>query len=202
MKTVLKTLGTLLIIFACILAVRAQDSKPAQPQAGDLDFASKATASNNFELQAASIALAKSQNANIKQYAQMIADDHTAAANELATLVKNKNWQLSSGDDQNYKTMIDQLNNADAANFDRVYTDMMVKSHQEAISLFKDASTGTAITDADLRKFASDKIPAFEKHLGQIKNMQPSDPSIGDMPITPNAPSPASKSKAPKLKLK
>ena len=202
MKTILKTLGMLLAIFTCILAAQAQDSKPAQPQAGDLDFASKATASNNFELQAASIALAKSQNANIKQYAQMIADDHTAAGNELASLVKNKNWQLTSGDDQNYKTMIDQLNNADAANFDRVYTDMMVKSHQDAISLFKDASTGTATTDAELRKFASDKIPAFEKHLGQIKNIKPSDPSIGDMPTTPNAPSPASKNKVPKLKLK
>ncbi|WP_312335943.1 DUF4142 domain-containing protein [Sphingobacterium sp.] len=33
----------------------------------------------------ASIALAKSQNAQSIQYAQMIADDHTAAGNELAT---------------------------------------------------------------------------------------------------------------------
>ncbi|MDR0265718.1 MAG: DUF4142 domain-containing protein [Sphingobacterium sp.] len=33
----------------------------------------------------ASVALAKLQNADSKQYAQMIADDHTAAGNELAT---------------------------------------------------------------------------------------------------------------------
>ena len=202
MKTILKTLGTLLVIFTCILTVQAQDSKPAQPQPGDLDFASKATASNNFELQAASIALAKSQNPNIKQYAQMITDDHTAAGNELSTIVKNKNWQLSTSDDQNYKPMIDQLNNSDTASFDRIYTDLMVKSHQDAISLFKNASTGTAITDADLKKFATDKIPAFEKHLDQLKNMQPSDPSISDMHITPNAPSPAVKNKAPKPTLK
>ena len=202
MKTILKTLGTLLVIFTCILTVQAQDSKPAQPQSGDLDFASKAMASNNFELQTASIALAKSQNPNIKQYAQMITDDHTAAGNELSTIVKNKNWQLSTSDDQNYKPMIDQLNNADTASFDRIYTDLMVKSHQDAISLFKNASTGTAITDADLKKFATDKIPAFEKHLDQIKNMQPSDPSVSDLHITPNAPSPAVKKKVLKPTLK
>lgn len=202
MKTILKTLGTLLVIFTCILTVQAQDSKPAQPQSGDLDFASKAMASNNFELQTASIALSKSQNPNIKQYAQMITDDHTAAGNELSTIVKNKNWQLSTSDDQNYKSMIDQLNNADTASFDRIYTDLMVKSHQDAISLFKDASTGTAITDADLKKFATDKIPVFGKHLDQIKNMQPSDPSVSDMHITPNAPSPAVKNKVLKPTLK
>ncbi len=202
MKTILKTLGTLLVIFTCILTVQAQDSKPAQPQSGDLDFASKAMASNNFELQTASIALSKSQNPNIKQYAQMITDDHTAAGNELSTIVKNKNWQLSTSDDQNYKSMIDQLNNADTASFDRIYTDLMIKSHQDAISLFKDASTGTAITDADLKKFATDKIPVFEKHLDQIKNMQPSDPSVSDLHITPNAPSPAVKKKVLKPTLK
>ncbi|GAA0885920.1 hypothetical protein GCM10009120_45190 [Sphingobacterium siyangense subsp. cladoniae] len=202
MKTILKTLGTLLVIFTCILTVQAQDSKPAQPQSGDLDFASKAMASNNFELQTASIALSKSQNPNIKQYAQMITDDHTAAGNELSTIVKNKNWQLSTSDDQNYKSMIDQLNNADTASFDRIYTDLMVKSHQDAISLFKDASTGTAITDADFKKFATDKIPVFEKHLDQIKNMQPSDPSVSDMHIKPNAPSPAVKKKVLKPTLK
>ncbi|WP_336837586.1 DUF4142 domain-containing protein [Sphingobacterium siyangense] len=202
MKTILKTLGTLLVIFTCILTVQAQDSKPAQPQSGDLDFASKAMASNNFELQTASIALSKSQNPNIKQYAQMITDDHTAAGNELSTIVKNKNWQLSTSDDQNYKSMIDQLNNGDTASFDRIYTDLMVKIHQDAISLFKDASTGTAITDADLKKFATDKIPVFEKHLDQIKNMQPSDPSVSDLHITPNAPSPAVKKKVLKPTLK
>lgn len=202
MKIILKTLGILLATLACIIVVQAQDSNPAQPQSGDLDFASKATASNNFELQAASIALAKSQNPTIKQYAQMITDDHTAAGNELSTIVKNKNWQLRTSDDQNYKAMIDQLNKADTANFDRVYTDLMVKSHRDAISLFKDASAGTAITDADLKKFATDKIPAFEKHLDQLKNWQPSDPSISDMPITPNAPSPAIKNKVPKPTLK
>lgn len=132
----------------------------------------------------------------------MIADEHTALGNELSAIVKNKNWQLSTSDDQNYKSMIDQLNNADTASFDRIYTDLMIKSHQDAISLFKDASAGTAITDADLKKFATDKIPAFEKHLDQIKNMQPSDPSIGDMHITPNAPSPAVKNKVPKPTLK
>ena len=199
MKTILKTLSIFAAIVACIMVAQAQPTKPTQSQAGDLDFASKASASNNFELQAATIALAKSQDANIKQYAQMIADDHTAAGNELSTLVKNKNWQLSTMDDQKYKTMIDQLNNADPANFDRIYAEIMAKTHQEAISLFKDASTGTTVTDVDLKKFATDKIPAFEKHLNQIKNVKPAEGHANNMPTSPGIPV---KSKFPKPTLK
>ena len=204
MKIVLRIIGLCIAIMAWSMVIQAQDSIPNQPQPGDIDFASKATASNNFEIQAANIALTKSQDQNIKQYAQMIVDDHTAAGNELATLVKNKNWQLSTPDNQNYSQLIDQLNNADPANFDRTYADLMAKSHQDAITLFKDASTGTATTDADLRKFATDKIPAFQKHLDQIKNMQPADNSIPKDTLKssgPSVPKPV-KSKIPKPGLK
>lgn len=207
MKTILKILGLCAAILTCGMVVRAQDTTNTNAQRGDLDFASKATVANNFELQAANIALAKSQDQNIKQYAQMIVDDHTTAGNELSSLVKNKNWQLSTPDNQDDTKMIDQLNNADAAKFDQLYTDMMAKSHQDAITLFKDASSGTAIADADLRKFASDKIPTFEKHLDQIKNMKPANSTTvpnasttvpKEMPKnTPGLPSP-SKGKLPK----
>lgn len=206
MKTILKTLGLCMAIFAWAMVAKAQDTAATTgAQQGDLDFASKATASNNFELQAANIALSKSQNQNIKQYAQMIVDDHTAAGNELSTLVKNKNWQLNTADDQNYKDMIDKLNNADAATFDSVYTDMMVKSHQDAINLFKDANTGTAITDADLRKFAGDKVPRFEKHLDQIKTIKPTSSTMPNGGTSnssiPGIPTPG-KTKIPKPTLK
>ncbi len=204
MKIVLRIIGLCIAIMAWSMVIQAQDSTQNQTQAGDIDFASKATASNNFEIQAANIALTKSQDQNIKQYAQMIVDDHTAAGNELATLVKNKNWQLSTPDNQNYNQLIDQLNNADPANFDRTYADLMATSHQDAITLFKDASTGTATTDADLRKFATDKIPAFQKHLDQIKNMQPADnntPKDTLKNMGPSVPNPV-KSKIPKPGLK
>lgn len=193
MKIILRIVGLCIAIMTWTMVIYAQDTSQTQAQTGDIDFASKATASNNFEIQAANIALTKSQDQNIKQYAQMIVDDHTAAGNELATLVKNKNWQLSTPDNQNYTELIDQLNNADPANFDRTYVDLMAKSHQDAITLFKDASTGTATTDAELRKFATDKIPAFQKHLDQLKNMQPAEntPEKDTLKNTsPGAPSP------------
>jgi putative membrane protein len=200
MKIVFKIVGLCIAFIAWTVVSHAQDT--TRKQTGDLDFASKATASNNFELQAASIALAKSQDANIKQYAQMINEEHTAAGNELSTLVKSKNWQLSTSDNEKFGAMIDQLNNVDPANFDRVYADIMTKTHEEAIALFKDASTGTATTDVDLRKFAADKIPAFEKHLDQIKNIKPATGSINNMPPRPGTPSPVAKSKVPKPILK
>ncbi|PUV24288.1 DUF4142 domain-containing protein [Sphingobacterium athyrii] len=193
MKIILRIVGLCIAIMTWTMVIYAQDTSQTQAQTGDIDFASKATASNNFEIQAANIALTKSQDQNIKQYAQMIVDDHTAAGNELATLVKNKNWQLSTPDNQNYTQLIDQLNNADPANFDRTYVDLMAKSHQDAITLFKDASTGTATTDAELRKFATDKIPAFQKHLDQLKTMQPAaDTTTKDTlkNTSPGAPSP------------
>ena len=204
MKIILKTIGLCIVFLTLSMSIQAQDTTDTPPKSGDLEFANKATASNNFELQAANIALSKSQDQNIKQYAQMIVDDHTTVGNELATLLKNKNWQLSSVNNQNHSQMIDQLNNADPANFDRIYADMMVKSHQDAITLFKEASNGTATSDVDLRQFAAAKIPAFEKHLEQIKNMQPSNnntmPNVA--PTNPGLPAPTAKNKIPKPTLK
>ena len=204
MKIILRIVGLCIAIMVWNTVVNAQDTSPQQAQSGDIDFASKATASNNFEIQAANIALVKSQDQNIKQYAQMIVDDHTAVGNELATLVKNKNWQLSTPDNQNYPQLVDQLNNADPANFDRTFADMMAQSHQDAITLFKDASTGTATTDPELRKFATDKIPAFQKHLDQLKNMQPADNTAPKDTLKNSNPSPLTptKSKIPKPSLK
>ena len=204
MKTILRFLGLFIAILTFSTVLHAQDTTSTNTQQGDLDFASKATVANNFELQAANIALAKSQNQSIKQYAQMIVDDHTTVGNELSSMVKNKNWQLSTPDNQNYTKMIDDLNNADPANFDRIYADMMVKSHQEAITLYKDASGGTATSDADLRKFASDKVSSFEKHLDQIKNVGTTDTTVPAGKSNSKIPGPSSpvKGKTPKPTLK
>lgn len=182
MKTILKTLSLCLAYVLVAFQVQAQDSTAVQPQRGDLDFAAKAMASNAFEIQAANIALQKSQNETIKHYAQMMVSDHTAAGEQLTALVQQKNWELGKADDQKYEQMIQQLNDADAASFDQLYADLMAQTHTEAIELFKQAAEGNATTDNELKQFANEKIPGFQSHLDQIKTFKPTKMStdIGD----------------------
>src|SRR3954447_10075822 len=49
------------------------------------DFATKAGAAGMFEIQSSQLALSKSQNADVKAFAQKMVDDHTKAADELKT---------------------------------------------------------------------------------------------------------------------
>ena len=83
----------------------------------DQDFAQKAAMGGKHEVEGAKFAAGKATNASVKSFANKLVKDHTAANNELMSLMKKKN--ITAGADD--KPAAEAWRNETGAAFDRAY---------------------------------------------------------------------------------
>ncbi len=124
-----------------------------------------------YEVQAAAVALQKSTNDEVKALARMIDSDHKAATENLKTAVAslNESQTVPTDLDERRKGMIDNLNTAPAADFDRVYLQQQVAAHEEALTLHRGFADNT---DAPaLAEHARTVVPKIEAHLEKARQL-------------------------------
>ncbi len=134
-------------------------------------FAEAAAMSDMYEVAAAKIALQRSQNADVKAFAQQMIDAHNKTTRELKRLVSSGKVQatLPTALDDRHKGMIDNLTGASDADFDGRFIDQQETAHSEASTLFKTyADNGD---NADLKQFASNTAPAIDGHLKMARDL-------------------------------
>jgi len=131
------------------------------------DFMVKAADGGMEEVQMGKLANEKATNQRVKNFGQMMVEDHSKAGDELKSLASQKNVTLpaSMGDDHN-KDMQD-LNKKKGKDFDKSYMKMMVSDHEKDISEFEKAAKNA--TDADLKAWAEKTLPVLRKHLDSAK---------------------------------
>jgi len=72
--------------------------------------------------------------------------------------------------DQQHQTLVLQLQGAQGAEFDRVFVQQQVQSHQTAVDLFRAyAQSGD---NEQLKQWASQTLPSLEEHLRQAQELQ------------------------------
>lgn len=133
-------------------------------------FWTKAAQGGIAEVELSRVAAAKSQNADVKNYAQKMITDHTKANDELKTLAAKKNVTLPTETDAAHKAKLQELQNLSGAEFDREYVNTMVDDHQKTVDLFEKQSNDNS--DPDLKAFAAKTLPTLKSHLDMIKNIQ------------------------------
>lgn len=121
------------------------------------------------EVELAQLALKKSQNADVKKFAQTMITDHTKANNELKSLAAKKNITLPTDVSSSQKDTMEDLSGLSGAEFDKEYVDTMVSDHESAVELFED---NTDNSDADIKAFAAKTLPTLKSHLQMIKDIQ------------------------------
>jgi putative membrane protein len=157
----------------------AHDANDLKEQAGtgekddENDFAVKAANGGMFEMEMAKLAQEKSQNAQVKEFADMMIKDHSAANEELKALASRKNITLPTTLGKDKQEDVDEMAKLSGAEFDKKYVDAMVEDHEEDVKLFQEASISSE--DPDLKTFAGKTLPTLQKHLERIttidKNM-------------------------------
>lgn len=133
------------------------------------DFMEAAAASNMTEIEASRLALQKSQNAEIKKFAQMMVTDHTKAGNELKALAGTKKMTMPADVTAN-KDTIDDLRETAAASFDAAYVEAMVDGHEDTVAAFQEQADKSA--DAEVKAFAAKTLPTLKMHLEMIRAIQ------------------------------
>lgn len=134
----------------------------AAPVAGDAQFVARAAVSGLAEVQLGRLAQTKAASAEVKQFAQMMVADHTAANDELKRIAMAKTMNVPAAPDAMHKATIDRLAALSGAAFDREYMAAMVKDHNAAVALFESEANGG--TDAELKAFAGKTLPKLRQH--------------------------------------
>ncbi|MFT0519088.1 DUF4142 domain-containing protein [Pseudomonas faucium] len=133
------------------------------------DFVDAATEAGIAEVVTGNLAMEKSQDAEIKTFAQQMVTDHTKANQKLGDIARA--LDISVPDDaaltDKVKKMILEWRDE---SFDKSYVNNQVDAHEKAVELFtKEAASSDK---AELKAFASDALPTLQHHLEQAKALQ------------------------------
>jgi putative membrane protein len=138
--------------------------------ASDKDFLIEAEKVNIEEQNIGRLVLQKSQNKDVRDYAQMLVDDHTKALNDVVDLMNEKRVRQPKGLPDAEHDALNKLKGLSGAEFDREFIGMMVEGHQKAIAEFRQEQN--AAQDPDAKRYATHVLPALEKHLQRAQELQ------------------------------
>ena len=133
-------------------------------------YVSNAAEGDIYEVQAADIAMSRSNNAAIKELAGMIKKDHSKAAQEMMEAVKAApDATIPPKLDERRQGFIDNLKQVPADQFDSVWLTQQEAAHEEALTLHRTyADVGDV---APLKAHAAKTAPIIEKHLEAVRKL-------------------------------
>lgn len=155
----------------------------AMQEAGDPLFALKASQGNSTEVATSQLALAKSQDARVRQFAERMIADHTRANAELTPLGASQGVVLPKPPGVMQQATAQMLQGLQGAEFDRQYLAGQVEAHENSITLFHhEALHGQ---DPQLRAYANRYLPALIAHGAMVYNLarDMNVPGIGERPL-------------------
>jgi len=121
------------------------DRTSAQSKASDTQqFIEKAAIANMAEIQLGQLAQQHAQDQQVKQFAQMMVDDHTKALEQLKSVASSQNGQIPSALDSKHQKLYDKLSKLQGAEFDKAYMDAMVDGHKDVEKMLKDRAGKSA----------------------------------------------------------
>ena len=147
---------------------------PGTPQMGvlaeaDARFVAEASAAGVAEVELGKLASSKAASPEVKQFGEMMVNDHTKANAQLQALVQNH--KTPSMTPQHQRTH-DRLAGLSGQRFDRRYVTIQVREHEKAVQLFKrQAASGQ---DPQLKRFAAENLPTLQQHLQMAQTLSAS----------------------------
>ena len=144
--------------------------KDDQLARGDRKFIEEAASSGMFEVQVSQLAAAKATDAQVKSFASMLVDHHTAANNELVKIANARKVELPAAPKRGLRQDIEKLGKKSGAEFDRDFVrDVGIKAHEKDIKLFQKASKD--VKDPELKAFVDKTLPQLREHLAAAQKL-------------------------------
>jgi putative membrane protein len=127
----------------------------------DKSFIKDAAEGGMAEVELSKIA-EKSQNPEVKRFAERMVRDHTAANTELTGIATGLGIEMPNKLDTEHQRIRDQLGGMHGTAFDQQYMHVMVNDHDQAVKLFREENA--AGRDTELKQFAQKTLPTIEQH--------------------------------------
>ncbi len=167
------------------------DARSAQAPSAQ-EFARMAAMSDMYEIASSNIALQQAQDAQVREFAQMMVTDHTQSSQALRDAVAASGQQLAMPEtlDAEHQAQVDVLRGLRGADFDREYMSQQTAAHRRTLDTLKAYAGGGDV--AELRQFAQATIPTVQRHLDWLEANYASPGMTGGRPGAPADATPAS----------
>jgi len=139
-------------------------------------FVENAAIGNMYEIEAARIALQRSRSDDVRMLARMMIDDHTTSTNQMMSALRSSEVTRLSGAlkppaslDARRSSMIDHLQKAEDADFDKRYLDQQQMAHAETETLL--SSYGGGGDNPQLASLARSALPMVQRHKAMVERM-------------------------------
>jgi putative membrane protein len=152
----------------------AQDATTTQlAQAGEIsaedeEFLAKAIQAGVAEVRLGELALEKGQSDDVRDFAQRMVQDHTAANQRLLSLAETAGATPPMEMDEKHQAMLEQLSQVSGEQFDRLYMEGQVQDHQAAVALFSSEATQPK---GPVDALAGELLPALRQHLDMAQEI-------------------------------
>ena len=127
----------------------------------DKTFVKEAAVGGLAEVELSKIAQ-KSENPDVKSFADRMVRDHTAANQELMGVAAGLGIELPKALDSEHERMREKLQTLHGKAFDEQYMRGMVEDHNKVVKLFQTQERSGH--NAELKQFAQKTLPTLEEH--------------------------------------
>jgi putative membrane protein len=164
MKTRLLTLATILLTSSFALA-----DKPSV-NSTDEKFIKATAADGMAEVKIAELASKKAERADVKEFAQMLIKDHTAANKDLEAVAQKKGVDVSAVIDPSSAKDFQSLENYSGKDFDNEFLKLMETDHKKCVSNFESAAKKAE--DGDVKDFVNKTLPVIKAHYDKVQSLR------------------------------
>lgn len=135
---------------------------------GPARFIDTAAAKGFSEIEAARLALEKTDSVEVKSFAYKMIEEHLEINKELRQLAREKGHELDEETDliNRARSMLLSLREADG--FDTAYADHQVAAHEQLVAIFQQ---GTQLDDFEVSSFARNTLSKLEHHLKMARSL-------------------------------
>jgi putative membrane protein len=132
----------------------------------DSSFVLEAATGGMMEVEAGNIAQQNAQDPRVKNFGSMMVTDHSAANNELKSLVSGR-VMIPDSLPADKRKHLESMRKMNGKAFDNHYKSMMLTDHKEDVDKFKKAAT--SVQDPGLKDWVNKTLPVLQKHLDSIQ---------------------------------
>ncbi|HET6807119.1 MAG TPA: DUF4142 domain-containing protein [Frateuria sp.] len=159
-----------LLLAAATPAFAGHSSSTMQHEATDKTAFMKKVASDGMaEVQICQLALRQSNDAQLKQVAQRLMDDHTQANQQLQQIAQSEGVSLPAELMPEDQQKVQKLQGKSGKAFDKQWIQMNLTDHRKDIKLFSMA--GKELKDQPTRQFAQETLPKLKTHLQLVEQL-------------------------------
>lgn len=136
----------------------------------DQNFVTSAAAAGVYEVTIARTALQKATDVQVRAFADMLVQHHTAANDQLKVLAAKKGLTVPAEVPAGKRPTLERLSMAQGPQFDRQFVETVgIADHKDDISMFERAAKEAR--DPEIKAFAERTLPTLKAHLAAAQKL-------------------------------